>query len=345
MASLVRIKNGTYRNTPIVDTVFPLVRPYQVGAKGGFVTVDASEMFGEARQIRIQLDNANAYEFVNDTSMTEDSANDTDVVVRLVKPSKPEETDEQIIARIRERFEILDDMTKAAIAGDIRAMIVSGAPGVGKSYNVEREIEKSTMFDHIAGRKIRSEVVKGSATALGVYATLYRYSDPECVLVFDDCDSLFADPVSLNLLKGALDTGKKRKISWLSDSGLLRREGIPDSFDFRGSVIFITNMNFANVKSKSLQPHLEALESRCHYVDLTMNSNRDKILRIKQVIADGMLDEYDMEPGATAEIIEFIDANLNRLRELSLRTVVKIADLRKSFPEKWKNMASVTVMK
>ncbi|CAB4129613.1 ATPase, AAA-type, core [uncultured Caudovirales phage] len=344
MASLVRIINGTYRNSPIVDTVFPLVRPYQVGAKGGFVTVDASGMFGEARQIRVQLDNSNAYEFVNGDAMTEVSANTSDVVVHLVK-NKQEETDEQIIERIRERFSILDDMTKAAIAGTVRAMIVSGAPGVGKSFNVEREIEKSTMFDRIAGRKIRSEVVKGSATALGVYATLYRYSDPECVLVFDDCDSLFADPVSLNLLKGALDTGKKRKISWLSDSGLLRREGIPDSFDFKGSVIFITNMNFSNVKSKTLQPHLEALESRCHYVDLTMNTNRDKLLRIKQVIADGMLDEYELGEGATEEIIGFIESNLSKLRELSLRTVVKVADLHKSFPDKWKNMAAVTVMK
>lgn len=341
MAALVRVISGTYRNTAIVNEVFPLVRAFQVGAKGGYITVDASEKYGEARQIRVQLDDADAYEFVEGS--VDDAAN-SDVVVQLVK-NKVEETDEQIIERIRGRFAILDDMTKAAIAGNIRAMIVSGAPGVGKSFNVEREIEKSTMFDRIAGRKIRSEVVKGSATALGVYATLYRYSDPECVLVFDDCDSLFADPVSLNILKGALDTGKKRKISWLSDSGLLRREGIPDSFEFKGSVIFITNMNFSNVKSKTLQPHLEALESRCHYVDLTMNSNRDKLLRIKQVVADGMLDEYEMEDGARDEIIEFVEANLTKLRELSLRTVVKIADLRKSFPDKWKNMASVTIMK
>ena len=99
------------------------------------------------------------------------------------------ESEEQAIARIRERFEILTDMTKAATSGDIRAMIVSGPPGVGKSYGVEKEVEKACLFDQIAGKRLRAEVVKGSASAIGLYCTLYKYSDPNCVLVFDDCDS------------------------------------------------------------------------------------------------------------------------------------------------------------
>ena len=46
------------------------------------------------------------------------------------------------IEEIAERFKILDDMTKAAIEGKVRAMIVSGPPGVGKSYGVAQEVEK-----------------------------------------------------------------------------------------------------------------------------------------------------------------------------------------------------------
>ena len=170
-------------------------------------------------------------------------------------------------------------MSKACIGGDIRAMIVSGPPGVGKSYGVEQEIEKATLFDKIAGKRLRAEVVKGSATPIGLYQALYKYSDPNCVLVFDDCDSILLDDVALNLLKGALDSGKKRKISWLSESSTLRREGIPDSFDFKGSVIFITNLKFDKMKSQKLRDHLDALQSRCHYLDLTLDTMRDKILR------------------------------------------------------------------
>jgi predicted AAA+ superfamily ATPase len=256
------------------------------------------------------------------------------------------ETDEEAITRIRERFDILHEMTKATVTGDIRAMIVSGPPGVGKSFGVEQEIEKATMFDKLAGKRIRAEVVKGAATPIGLYQTLYKYSDENCVVVFDDCDSILLDDVSLNLLKGALDSGKKRKISWLSESSSLRREGIPDSFEFKGSAIFITNLKFDKMKSQKLRDHLDALQSRCHYLDLTLDTMRDKILRIKQIAKDGVLfADYDFEPEVQDEIIDFMDTNQNRLREMSLRMAIKIADLRRMSMLNWKRLAETTCMK
>ena len=69
------------------------------------------------------------------------------------------------------------------------------------------------------------------------------------------------------------------------------------------------------------------------------------MLRIKQIVRDGMLEEYDMPQARKDDIIEFIDENKSRLRELSLRTVLKIADLAKSFPSDWRDYASTTVMK
>jgi hypothetical protein len=73
---------------------------------------------------------------------------------------------------------------------------------------------------------------------------------------------------------------------------------------------------------------------------------RDKILRIKQIAADGFLfQDYEFEQVTQDEIIEFMDANQNRLREMSLRMALKIADLRKSFPGNWKRMTETTCMK
>jgi hypothetical protein len=166
------------------------------------------------------------------------------------------------------------------------------------------------------------------------------------VVVFDDCDSILLDDVALNLLKGALDSGKKRKISWLSESSSLRREGIPDSFEFKGSAIFITNLKFDKMKSQKLKDHLDALQSRCHYLDLTLDTMRDKILRIKQIAKDGVLfADYDFEPAVQDEIIDFMNVNQDRLREMSLRMAIKIADLRKGFPNNWKRMTETTCMK
>ena len=255
------------------------------------------------------------------------------------------ETDQQVMDRIATRFDILHDMTKAVIAGDVRAMIVTGPPGVGKSYGVEKELDKASMMDNIAGRPIKYEVVKGAMTALGLYATLYRHADANHVLVFDDCDSVLMDELSLNILKAALDSGKKRVLHWNADSNKLRSEGIPDKFEFKGGVIFITNVKFENVRSRKLQDHLEALQSRCHYLDLTLDTMRDKFLRIKQIVATGELfKDYDLSKEMEGEVIAFMDTVKDKLREVSLRMALKIADLTKVSPN-WKQLAENTVMR
>jgi len=258
------------------------------------------------------------------------------------------ETDAEIMTRLRDRFEILDDMTKAVKGGKVRAMIVTGPPGVGKSFGVEKVLSKHDVFADVAqNEKLKKyEVVKGAMSAIGLYKKLYEFSDKKSILVFDDCDSVLLDDLSLNILKAALDSSKKRTIHWNTDSRLLRSEGVPNSFEFSGGAIFITNIKFDNVKSKKLRDHLEALESRCHYLDLTIDTEREKILRIKQVITEhGMLEGYGFSDEDNAELVDFIDINKKKLRELSLRTVLKVADLKASFPDRWKAVAEVTVMR
>jgi len=255
------------------------------------------------------------------------------------------ETDEAILERLTERFDILTEMTKAVKRGDVRAMIVSGPPGVGKSHNVEAVLQKDGLFDTLGERKPRFEIVKGAMSSIGLYSKLYEFSDSKNVLVFDDCDDILQEELSLNILKGALDSSNRRFISWNTDSRILRSEGIPDRFEFKGAAIFITNIKFEHVRSKKLRSHLDALESRCHYMDLEMDTQREKMLWIHNIVQKGMLDRYEFEPAVTAEVLEFINKNKDRLRELSLRMVLKIADLRKAFPKSWTAMAQTTCMK
>jgi hypothetical protein len=257
------------------------------------------------------------------------------------------ESDEQIIERLRERFAILDDMTRAVKKGEVRAMIVSGPPGVGKSFGVEAVLGKHDLMANIAqNEKLKKyEIVKGAMSAIGLYKKLYEFSDRKNILVFDDCDSVLLDDLSLNILKAALDSSKKRTIHWNTDSRLLRSEGVPNQFEFHGGAIFITNIKFENVKSKKLRDHLEALESRCHYLDLTIDTEREKILRIKQIVADGMLAEYEFANSEVETLLNFIDINKKKLRELSLRMVLKLADLKKSFPDRWMRVAEVSCMR
>lgn len=257
----------------------------------------------------------------------------------------PNESDDQIIERMRERFSILDDMTQASIDGVVRGMVVTGPPGVGKSFGVEAVLEKNSLFDKLAGNKMRFEVIKGASSAIGLYKVLFENADRNSVLVLDDCDTVLYDETSLNLLKAALDSSKKRTLNWNTDSALLRREGIPDSFEFRGSVIFITNLKFDKVRGK-IKDHLDAIMSRCHYLDLTMDTMREKVLRCKQIVADGMLNEYGFTAAEQNELMSFMFDNKEKMREISLRMVTKLADLKKSMGgEKWKRVAEVTCMR
>ncbi len=347
--------------TNVAGLTFKLVEDYKVSKDGtGYVTVEGGSQPGfPDRSIRIKCAQG-AYNVAGSakpvpagvsmlTALQTKSAKGAEVTdftqVKVPDAAVAHETDEEIIERTRMRFEILKDMTKAVKNGDVRAMIVTGPPGVGKSFGVEEVLAKDDLFDMMGQRKPKYEIVKGAMSAIGLYSKLYKYSDAKNILVFDDCDSILLDDIALNILKAALDSSKKRTISWNTDSRILRSEGIPDKFEFKGGAIFITNLKFENVRSKKLQEHLAALESRCHYIDLRMDTDREKVLRIKQIVKDGMLDSYELEQVAKDEVVDFIEDNRSTLRELSLRTVLKVADLRKSFPTNWQNMAKVTVMK
>ena len=312
----------------VAGMTLPVAEGYKVGVRGGYVTVDGAAVPGfPDRNIKIMVAGA-------------DSVVETE---GSITAAGQEESDAEIIERLRDRFSMLSEMTKAVKKGDVRAMIVSGPPGVGKSHGVEEVLDRYKIMEDMGGRKTH-EVVKGAMSALGLYAKLYKMADEGNVIVFDDCDSIFSDELSLNILKAALDSKKNRKIHWNTDSHKLRQEGIPDCFTFKASAIFITNLKFDKVKGK-LREHLEALESRCHYMDLTIDTEREKMLRIRQVIQDGMLAGYNLSDEVKLDIIDFVDVNKKRLRELSLRTVLKVADLAVAFPDRWETFAENTVMR
>jgi len=331
----VKIFQGTYRNAPITDTVFPLVKPIQYGKKGMFITVDASKVLDPSKKaIRVLIESEKDVSYVP----VEDQ-----VVEEVV--AETTETDEEALDRIAKRFEILDQMTDAVANGVVRGLIVSGPPGVGKSFGVEKVLEEYDMMTKLSNQAPRTEIVKGSMTPIGLFQTLYNNSAAGNILVFDDCDSVLFDEVCLDMLKAVLDSGKKRTISWKSESVALRREGIPDRFEFKGGCIFITNVDFENVRSKKIKDHLAALMSRCHYIDLEMGSVNDRFLRINQIVRDGMLEEYNFGEDGNKEVVEFMVDKATRLREISLRMVLKVADLKQMSPDTWKDLAETTCMK
>jgi hypothetical protein len=251
-----------------------------------------------------------------------------------------EETDEEIDARLKERFSVLKDLTLCILDGDSRALVVSGPTGLGKSYTIEQLLKNKDESEY--------RVVRGFVRATGLYRLLYEMKSKESVIVIDDADSIFFDDVSLNLIKAACDTTDRRRISWRAETKMRDEEDepMPTTFDFEGSIIFITNYDFDKMISAGhkLSEHLAAMVSRAHYIDLTLKSKRDFIIRIHQVIKEGMLSDR-LTKKQIDECLEFIEANSGKLRELSLRMAIKIAKIMKTHPTRWEKIARITCCK
>ena len=263
---------------------------------------------------------------------------------QVIKPVRVE-TVAEIETKLRDRFEALEVMAEATGKGINRSLIVSGPAGLGKSYTVEAKLQELESKGHSV------TYIKGYVRPLALYKLLYETRHAKSVLVFDDSDSVFYDDVSMNLLKGACDSTDRRVLHWLSKSIEKEEdeegESIPEKFEFEGSVIFITNYDFdAMIASgNKLAPHFEALVSRSHYLDLAMKTKMDYIVRIKQVVRGGMLKSRGFNAAEETMILEFIVNNMERLRELSLRMVVKISGLYKMDKKNWQKLASQTCMR
>jgi hypothetical protein len=263
--------------------------------------------------------------------------------VEFTPEPETQETDAEIEVKLSERFGILKLLAKAAAEGQAKALIISGPAGLSKSYTVEKVLEEWDPSE------TRYRIVKGFVKATGLYKTLFQNKEEGQVLVFDDADSIFFDDTSLNFLKAALDSTERRRISYLSEYKIVDEETatvIPSTFEYNGTCIFITNYDFDALiaKNHKLSPHMQALVSRAHYVDLAMKTRRDYMIRIKQVVGEGLFDGKNMSPAQIKETVQFIEDNIERVRELSLRTALKVGMIRK-FNQDWEKVARVTCLR
>jgi hypothetical protein len=249
------------------------------------------------------------------------------------------ETDEEIDERIRNRFDVLADLTDTVISGECRALFVSGPAGLGKSYTVE---QKMMAFDP---KERNHMIVKGKTLAPGLYKLLFKFKEKGQILIFDDCDTIFFDDTALNFLKIACDTTERRRLSYFSEGDLYDDDTgkiLPKQFEYEGALIFITNYDFDLLigRGHKLAPHLQAIQSRAHYIDMSMKTARDCVIRIRQVI-DPLLAEKKLTDEQKKEVLAFLDNNKHNLREVSLRTALKVADLRRS-RRNWETVAKIT---
>lgn len=238
---------------------------------------------------------------------------------------------------INERFGFVENLVEMIASGLTPSAVITGEGGLGKTYTVNKTLVASGLKDlsDAGALEIGSTInrqntftsVKGFSTAKGLYRTLYENKDS--VIVFDDCDSILKDPVALNLLKSALDSYGKRIISWMAEAGFGREDDLPRSFEFKGRVIFISNLSQDKID--------QAIRSRSMMVDLTMSEDQ-KIERMEVISAsDEFLPEFSAEYKKDA--LDLIRSLKNDAKEISLRTLISVTKIRASGNKNWKGMA------
>lgn len=276
-----------------------------------------------------------------------------DYAARFVPEDLPVETEEERSARIRTRFATLDRMANRVADGDLPALIVSGPPGLGKSFTIEKVLREmhgdpisptSEEFDATAPTY---DMICGSITPPGLILALWNMRNGG-VVVLDDCDDVFRDETCLNILKAVLDSGDHRIVSYRKQAHWMVEYGVPQSFAFEGSVVFCTNLDFeaAITKGSPMAPHFSALIDRSLYLSLTMRTEDDFITRIRQVaLEDGWLNAQGLNDEQAMEVFEFLVNHKDRFYNLSLRLVGQVAFCYSADPETWKEDVEATKMR
>lgn len=250
-------------------------------------------------------------------------------------------TDEDIRKDLTERFGILNLLTQGVVDGSVRSLVVTGAPGVGKTYSIEQVLSADESHKH--------EIVRGSISAVNLYMLAYRNRRAGQVVVLDDADSIFTDEPALNLLKALCDSSVTRHVSWMKESPVLIEQDIPKSFDYNGGFIFVSNLDFQKFvdagRSRFAQ-HMEALMSRSLYLDLRLHGREELGVWVNHIAVEGRIfDREEVAEELRDPILTFLNENRPKLRELSIRTLLKACQIAKSHPENWQAMAKLILTK
>ncbi|MCS7316700.1 MAG: hypothetical protein NZZ41_00050 [Candidatus Dojkabacteria bacterium] len=330
MTDQIKIKiSGFYKSTKYEEDFVYLVSPPKLGKKGWFITVNGEpSLFMPKHVFRLLISEKDAKRILNYINNNED------------KNKINNKNIDELIKDIKRRFDVLDNLTNGVVNGYIHSVIVTGSPGIGKSFSIINKLNELN--------KIEDEdyvLVKGHITSINLYRLMYSYKDKGKIIILDDADSILFDENALNILKSGLDTGKRRKISWMSDA--LKNEDIPNSFVYEGCMMFLSNINFQQIieenKSK-IAPHLNALMSRSLYLDLNLWTKIEIFSWIKYVFSNTVFDE-NLTKEDKENILIFIEQNLEKFRILSLRELRKLTSIYLTDKQNWQNIASVLLLK
>jgi len=237
-------------------------------------------------------------------------------------PESVSETEPELVFNVNIRFGFIEKLVDMIVRDQEKSMVVTGSGGLGKSYTIFNRLKLNDLGE------ADFEKISGHMTPKALYRRLHESNGK--IVVFDDCDSVLINDTSVNLIKSALDSYGQRTLCWASEMGG-RETGLPTHFDFDGRVIFISNFSLVDVP----QP----IVSRALYVDVTMTPD-EKIERIT-AIAPALCP--DMGAAERNECVELLSRLRYKISDLNLRTMLKVASIRRANPAIWRDLATYMI--
>lgn len=257
-------------------------------------------------------------------------------------PPKQSYTD--LLKEIESRFDVLSRLMDGVVNKKVRSIIVSGAPGVGKTYTIEAKLSAAKA----SGMIKKFTVVRGTISPIGLYILLYEHRHSGNVIVLDDSDSIFMDETGANLIKAATDSSRIRHVSYYKEAAALELNGVPKTFEYGGAICVATNLDFERevaMKSK-VAVHLSAILNRALYVDLGLHSQASLMARVESVCKNtNMLKDEGLTDQQIGEVVAWMRDNQTKLRSLSLRTANQLASLIVTDESRWREVAKVTLLR
>ena len=224
-------------------------------------------------------------------------------------------------------FKSIELYTIQVAKGKSNSLVISGDAGVGKTRTVRDTLDSLGMR-----KDVNYYFATGTATTAGLYELLFK--NRHKLIVFDDCDAVFKDDDSINILKGALDTYKIREISSLTKGNKFDSSGmdeseiqeeydssnkLPNKFEFTGQIIFISNLPESKFD--------ESLLSRALHVDVHL-SKKELLDRMSEIMKKLCPDVAMDKKQEALEYLTFITNNYPTKFDMNIRTLIHSINLR-----------------
>ena len=238
------------------------------------------------------------------------------------------------VKMVKQQFESIKELIQVFFEPDIpfNGLIICGAAGMGKTFVVENTLQELG----ITKENKNFHLIKGQVSSGQFYIDLFMNHKKGQVVVVDDADIVNQKGEEktniVDFMKSATDVkfGKREvQRNKVNKNQKMKELNVPESFDFQGSLIWITN-ELPRDLSKKLKGHWEALSSRCNVYTLQFDDEQ-KFHYTKYLIEEEDIygvNCYDKPGGYGDEEIEvlldFMDKYHKQLKDWTPRRSFKM---------------------